>query len=105
MNHNTPAHKAANLLADLTQKQLVEAIYSALRKRGLRWVLAISESLPDDESRLDLFAIHDPDFYPEGWSDDVPIANLGECERCGAMLYSWAKQVICPICASKASCT
>jgi hypothetical protein len=105
MKPNTPYDGIANLLADLTEKQMVETIYSALRKRGADWVLAVSELLPNGKSRLDLFSPHDPETYPDGWSDDAVIANLGECGHCGATLFSWAKRVICPVCGSKANCT
>jgi hypothetical protein len=100
---------AAAITADsfdhLTEKQLVETIYSVLRRRGLPWVLACPESLLHGESRLDLLSLHDPEVYPGGWADYAPIANLGECGLCKAVLYSWAKQVICPLCGSKGWCT
>lgn len=105
MKTNASADAVADSLADLTKKQMVEVIYSALRRRGIRWVLAAPETLPQGESRLDLLSVHDPEVYTGGWADGTPIANLGECELCKAVLYSWAKQVICPLCGSKGWCT
>jgi hypothetical protein len=60
MKPSTPDDGVANLLANLTEKQMVETIYSALRKRGVDWVLAVSELLPNGKSRLDLLSLTIP---------------------------------------------
>ncbi len=64
-----------------------------------------TESVENGEWETGYIALHDPQEYPEGWTDNVPICQTGTCRNCGAEIRSWAKHAICPICNYKVYCT
>ena len=89
----------------LSDKQLIELFYEATDGRRIfgdtvresKLVLANTSRDSDNDEvwNVELLATHDPHEYPMGWADDVPICQESESE--GFAVFSYAKQMICPI--------
>ena len=90
-------------LAEASPKVVAEVLLEAAEQRGggedmgeEKLVLAIVAG--DDRQNAELVASHDPAAYPDGWADDAPLTQTGDCPGCGAPLRGWAKRSLCPRC-------
>jgi hypothetical protein len=100
---------AVQYLRTLTDKELAEVFYAAVRDRpssdipaaNRHFVLA-DASVEGERWSLDVIALEDPAAYPNGWAGDPPVCQWGKCQGCGSQVRSWAKHMLCPICGSKA---
>lgn len=99
----TERDRVVAFLAAAAPKVVAEVLAEAAARRGggdgmgeEKLVLAIVAR--DDRQNAELVAPHDPEAYPQGWADDAPLTQTGDCPGCGAPLRSWAKRAICPRC-------
>lgn len=101
---------ALHWLSTLSNKEFAEFFYSAVAERRTsdikdwqgHFVLADAQKVQSEPWAIDFIAI------PEGkesWSADAPICQSGGCGTCGALIRSWAKNAVCPICGSAAGLT
>ena len=99
-------------LTSLADEEFVELFYEVVRKRdpvggenNRHFVLAETSQCPDEDRDTVFVALPAPERYPEGWVNDAPICQTGECGECGSWVSSIAKHAICPICEAEVYCT
>ena len=116
------ANQVKKYLSELTNKQLTELLVSVLKEKRCdedfefddiqaHWCIAEVSRIKNDDSlnweswEIGLLALHDPEEYKEGWDNESPICQSGDCGECGTKLMSWAKKITCPVCNAKAYAT
>ena len=105
--------RALAFLSRLTDKQFAEFFYDTVRERDTgntlegkgHYVLGDVKRWPAEPRDIDFIALHDKTVYPDGWVDDAPICQSGECPNCASHVRSWAKDAICPVCYAPVRCT
>jgi hypothetical protein len=100
-------------LSSMTDKQFIDFFYDAVSGRDTsemegergHLVMANASQFPGEDRDTVFLALPDPDKYPEGWADDSPICQTGQCIECGSPIRCVAKHAVCPICMAKVYCT
>ena len=107
--------KAVQHFRELTEKELVEALYEVFATRELfseesEWsenklvVCNARRELDENDQwtdwQLQLLAQDDKEEYPDGWSKDALICQEGVTVA-NIPIFSWAKKIKCPITGKK----
>ena len=102
--------RALECVKEMTDKQFVEFVYSAVqgRRRGppveeVRTLFVVaSVDIEGGDAAIYVTALPES---TEAWVDDALICQEGTCGGCSLQLESWAKNVRCPACGSTAYLT
>ncbi len=106
---------AISLLTSMSDKEFVELIYEAIRKRPVtsdteeeqgHFVIGTATFDRDDKTwDLDVVSLHDPVQYISGFEQNAPLCQFGDCANCGYATVSWAKNAKCAVCGTAVYCT